>query len=103
MKLPKMTLKKLDPAKVFNSLHIVDTTNAGLPSNYYSLSPDQRAYIDEVINICETHFQNQIEEFNSDLYDVETEMLEKINGFQCDIDDLKHKAEEFNELDFTEE
>lgn len=77
MKLPKMKLKKLDPAKVFNSLHIVDTTNAGLASSYYLLTTDQRAYVDELINICETYFQYQIDDFNEDLKDAEEELEEE--------------------------
>ena len=77
MKLPKMTLKKLDPAKVFNSLHIVDTTNAGLASSYYLLTTDQRAYVDELINICETYFQYQIDDFNEELEDAEEELIEE--------------------------
>jgi DNA-binding PadR family transcriptional regulator len=77
MKLPKMTIKKLDPAKVFNSLHIVDTTNAGLPSTYYALTTDQRAYVDELINICETYFQYQIDDFNDELEEAEEELKEE--------------------------
>ena len=84
MKLPKMTLKKLDPAKVFNSLHIVDTTNAGLASSYYLLTTDQRAYVDELINICETYFQYQIDEFNEELEDAEEELKEKQNNIDVE-------------------
>lgn len=65
--LPKMHLEKLDTAKIFNSLNIIDTTNVGLASNYYLLTPDQRAFVDELINLCESRFQQQIEEYNEDL------------------------------------
>ena len=99
MKLPKMTLKKLDPAKVFNSLHIVDTTNAGLPTSYYLLTPDQRAYIDELINICETYFQHQIDDLNEDLHDVETTMTEHINQLECAVDEIKYTINEINNND----
>ena len=75
--LPKMELKKLDPAKIFNSLHIVDTSNMNLLSNYYMLTTDQRAFVDELINICETEFQNQIENYNEDLESVEQDLNEQ--------------------------
>lgn len=84
MKLPKMTIKKLDPAKVFNSLHIVDTTNAGLPSTYYLLTTDQRAYVDELINICETYFQYQIDDFNEELEEAEEEIKEILQEKDAD-------------------
>lgn len=72
--LPKMELKKIDPAKVFNSLNVIDTTNAKLATNYYLLTPDQRAFVDELINICESEFQNQIENYNEDLEYVEQDL-----------------------------
>lgn len=72
--LPKMELKKIDPAKVFNSLNVIDTTNAKLATNYYLLTPDQRAFVDELINICESEFQNQIEIYNEDLEYVEQDL-----------------------------
>ena len=84
MKLPKMTLKKLDPAKVFNSLQIVDTTNAGLASSYYLLTTDQRAYVDELINICETYFQHQIDDFNEDVEEAEEEIAETLQKKDAD-------------------
>lgn len=103
MKLPKMMLEKLDPAEVFRSLHIVDTTNVGLPTNYHILTPEQKAYVDEIVNICESKFQHQIAEYNDSLYDVEVAMLDKITEIQCDIDDLKYKTEELHDYEYTEE
>ena len=75
--LPKMELKKIDPAKVFNSLNVIDTTNAKLATNYYLLTPDQRAFVDELINICESEFQNQIEIYNEDLENEDLEYVEQ--------------------------
>ena len=89
-KLPRMTLKKLDPAKVFNTLHIVDTSNMNLLSNYYMLTPDQRAFVDEIINICESKFQEQIDEYNEDLVDHEMELEDELNELESKAYD-KHE------------
>lgn len=85
--MPRMILQKLDPTNVFNALHVVDTTNMGLPTNYYQLTPDQRAFIDEITNICENSFQEQIDDYNLDLVETEIEIDETISELESKVYD----------------
>lgn len=65
--LPRLEVKYIDPVKVYNSLHIVDTSGVGFSTNYYQLTPEQRQFVDGLIFAVEDSINEAIEQHNEDL------------------------------------
>ena len=74
VKNPRLELKYIDPVKVYNSLHIVDTSGVKFPTNYYQLTPEQRQFVDGIMFAVEDHVHEVVEQYNEDIGYVEADL-----------------------------
>lgn len=74
--IPRMNSSFLDAAKIYNSLHVADTTSVNYPMNYYLLSTEQRMFVDAIINACGDEFQQSVDSHNEDLEYTEEDLNE---------------------------
>jgi hypothetical protein len=59
----------LDAPKIYNALQIRDTSYVNFPTNYCTLSTEQKSFVDAIIEACEIKADTFIDEYNEDLRD----------------------------------
>ena len=81
---PRMKLKKLDVAKLYNALSIADTTPLNYPTNYYLLTREQKDFVEALFRVAEDSFKESLEEHEEDVLSFEEDLAETIRELKND-------------------
>jgi hypothetical protein len=75
MKQPKLKLDSFQKDRIYNRINFNTLINSGMPTNYYSLTPDQKDFISDLVDGVMEEVKSKINDYNDERYFAEKDEI----------------------------